>query len=350
MARDVYQALRELKQLKDQGLLTEAEFKTRRQALMQDMTPLFDVPAQGHEPDQQDASERPTPWLLRGSLLGMLLLGSALLFHSTRHPAPTPPAPEMTAAEQTPEDTAPAPPAANPTENELKDEMDELSDILREALAQLKQARAALEQASGAEETRAQTEAYQAAVVAVKDHIADLDEAAADIPLNDDDDYSAFDELLDAASRAAQDALLSNFASEPQIEGVELKALQELLRIQMERRSGPAYADLEGHGYTLFDVPKVGLLEPDDSASFPMFLPPGAQYVIMGVCDDDCQDLDLAVMKGSQEMERDTTADDWPLVELTPVLNPNYQLTVTMYRCSTPSCGYQISVWTRPIN
>ena len=69
MARDVYQALRELKQLKDQGLLTEKEFKTRRQALMQDMKPLFDVPAQGQGPDQQDASERPTPWLPRGAVI-----------------------------------------------------------------------------------------------------------------------------------------------------------------------------------------------------------------------------------------------------------------------------------------
>jgi len=126
---------------------------------------------------------------------------------------------------------------------------------------------------------------------------------------------------------------------------VAQEAWQEQLTVQTKLKSGEGYADLSTKGFSLVDVAKTEVIMANESSTSSVMLAPGSQYVIMGVCDNDCSDLDLALMKGGMELDKDTTTDDWPILVVTPTSSPNYEVKVTMYACSTANCGYQLSVW-----
>ena len=103
---------------------------------------------------------------------------------------------------------------------------------------------------------------------------------------------------------------------------------------------------MDGSGYRLVDVAEGGsLLAQRAHENKTIRLEAGVQYRILGVCDNDCNDLDLALMKGGMELDKDITTDDHPVLEVTPTSTSEYQVKVTMYHCSTPTCGYQLSIW-----
>ena len=120
---------------------------------------------------------------------------------------------------------------------------------------------------------------------------------------------------------------------------------QEQLRVQTQQKSGDGHANMAAKGYSLADVAQTSLLDAGSSETVDITLPVGSDYIIMGVCDNACLDLDLSLMSGGIELSTDVTDDDWPLVSVTPTGKPNYQVKVTMYNCSTPNCGYQLTVW-----
>lgn len=120
---------------------------------------------------------------------------------------------------------------------------------------------------------------------------------------------------------------------------------QEQLQQQTQIKSGSSYANMAGRGYSLVDVAKTGLLDASASEMVTINVPAGSQYMVMGVCDNDCLDLDLALYKDGVELSTDVTDDDWPLLEVNPMGSGSYQIKVTMYQCSTPNCGYQLTVW-----
>jgi hypothetical protein len=120
---------------------------------------------------------------------------------------------------------------------------------------------------------------------------------------------------------------------------------QAELTAQTQEKSGSRFANMAGRGYTLADVAKTNVLDASSSEVVNISLPSGGEYMIMGVCDNDCSDLDLALLKDGVELRKDTTTDDWPLVSVTPTGSGSYQVRVTMYQCSTPNCGYQLTVW-----
>lgn len=122
------------------------------------------------------------------------------------------------------------------------------------------------------------------------------------------------------------------------------------LQAQTELRSGADYVNMAGYGYSLLDVASTDLLPPSGATTIPLSLPIGYEYAVMGVCDNDCSDLDLAVLKDGIELSRDTSTDDWPVVQITPTASSGYEIQVSMHQCSHSSgCGYQLTVWQRPL-
>jgi len=122
---------------------------------------------------------------------------------------------------------------------------------------------------------------------------------------------------------------------------------QEQLQQQTMLKSGEGFGDLASNGFSLMDVAQTELLAASSSSDVSIMLPPGSEYVLLGVCDNDCSDLDLALLKGGMELDKDTTTDDWPMLKVTPTSSSNYSVRVTMYNCSVSTCGYQLSVWKR---
>jgi hypothetical protein len=122
------------------------------------------------------------------------------------------------------------------------------------------------------------------------------------------------------------------------------------LQAQTALRSAEGYANMAGAGYSLLDVASTDLLAPGGVGTVPLNLPLGYEYAVMGVCDNDCSDLDLSVLKSGVELSVDTSTDDWPVVQIVPTGSSGYGIKVTMYRCShSSSCGYQLTVWQRAV-
>ena len=120
---------------------------------------------------------------------------------------------------------------------------------------------------------------------------------------------------------------------------------QEQLQQQTVLRSGEGFANLPAQGFSLIDVPKTELLAAESASTVSLNLAPGSDYVVLGVCDNDCGDLDLALIKGGIELDKDARDDDWPMLKVTPTSSPDYDIQISMHSCSTATCGYQLSVW-----
>ena len=73
----------------------------------------------------------------------------------------------------------------------------------------------------------------------------------------------------------------------------------------------------------------------------------GVNYLILGVCDEDCSDLDLELFQGTTPISEDLAADDYPVVTVEPTTSRTYRLRVTMAACSTAPCRFGVAVYER---
>ncbi len=73
-------------------------------------------------------------------------------------------------------------------------------------------------------------------------------------------------------------------------------------------------------------------------------LQPGQNYRISGDCDDECDDLDLAVFQKDKQLDADEEEDAFPVVDLAPRRNSTYELEVTMASCGTSLCQWTITI------
>lgn len=72
-------------------------------------------------------------------------------------------------------------------------------------------------------------------------------------------------------------------------------------------------------------------------------LDPG-RYVFVGVCDGDCDDLDLLVLQGTRTVASDVDSDDYPEVHVNVTRGGEFSLTVRMVSCSDAPCHYAVRV------
>jgi hypothetical protein len=72
-------------------------------------------------------------------------------------------------------------------------------------------------------------------------------------------------------------------------------------------------------GYALVGDTKLGTLDKEDSDDFNLTLESGVSYILVGVCDNDCPDIDLMLLDNSgNEIDKDYEDDAVPMVEVTP--------------------------------
>lgn len=81
----------------------------------------------------------------------------------------------------------------------------------------------------------------------------------------------------------------------------------------------------------------------------PTVLQQGGDYRVIGVCDNDCRDLDLVLVDENQvEIARDTSTDDVPVVASQPAWTGPFHIDVTMYRCEhAQGCYYALLLYGR---
>jgi hypothetical protein len=90
----------------------------------------------------------------------------------------------------------------------------------------------------------------------------------------------------------------------------------------------------ENRGYSRVTEPADGELGSDETSTWYITLRAGYQYKFFGVCDGNCNDLDLDLElrdENGNTVDVDRQADDTPYVTVTPRYTQRYSFVVKMY-------------------
>jgi hypothetical protein len=103
---------------------------------------------------------------------------------------------------------------------------------------------------------------------------------------------------------------------------------------------------LHDTGYEPVPQSHAGALNTGESASFTVTLEAGATYVLTGVCDPDCDALELALYSpNGYEVDAARSSESAPIVQVAPRETGVYRVRVVMARCSTNPCRYGVAVF-----
>lgn len=117
---------------------------------------------------------------------------------------------------------------------------------------------------------------------------------------------------------------------------------QQTVRAELLRRS----ANARQQGYAADREPVFGSLNDDANDQKAVTLTAGRRYVIIGVCDQDCTDIDLRLFApdGTKIIE-DIETDDYPTLQFTAAVTGTYRLSVEMAVCNTNPCYWGSQVY-----
>jgi hypothetical protein len=104
------------------------------------------------------------------------------------------------------------------------------------------------------------------------------------------------------------------------------------------------YNQVNGEGFDSRNY-VIGRMANGSSDSWSFTLPGGNSYKIVGVCDNDCQDLDIRVSSGDNVVAEDVLDDDVPIVNFTAKNETRYSVRVTMAACTADPCFWGIAVF-----
>ena len=72
----------------------------------------------------------------------------------------------------------------------------------------------------------------------------------------------------------------------------------------------------------------------------------GTAHTLLGVCDEDCSDIDLYLYdEGGVLIDSDASTDDVPVLLVTPPRRGRYRVQVTMYDCQVEPCFYAVGLY-----
>lgn len=115
---------------------------------------------------------------------------------------------------------------------------------------------------------------------------------------------------------------------------------------QVQDQVYAAGAYLSEQGYSLKGQAHTGSLDHRASADFTIDLQRGFTYTLLGVCDEDCSDIDLSISdENGEEIDSDYKDDDVPILEVTPGRSGNYRVHVYMAGCTNEPCYYGVATF-----
>jgi hypothetical protein len=108
---------------------------------------------------------------------------------------------------------------------------------------------------------------------------------------------------------------------------------------------GSSYED---DGYEMTHRLWVGSLDAYDTEEITLDLVTGQEYVIIGVCDNDCSDLDLVLYgDGDFEIDEDVERDAYPEVGVIVDVGGTFGVEIFMAACSADPCRYGLMAFAR---
>jgi hypothetical protein len=107
-------------------------------------------------------------------------------------------------------------------------------------------------------------------------------------------------------------------------------------------------AATERNGYHMATDIYQGRLDDNATTDLSVDLKAGKDYVLWGVCDQDCTDIDLVIYNNSgDQVDSDLQTDDKPLLHVIPPRDGKYRIKVTMVTCSANPCRYGVGLWSK---
>ena len=117
-------------------------------------------------------------------------------------------------------------------------------------------------------------------------------------------------------------------------------------RQQLDQQLQKSRELFQQQGYSIAAGPFTGALPVGGKERFTLPVENGVSYKILGVCDNDCQDVDLRVFNmNGQNIGEDVTDDDIPIVELQPTGTGTVQLEANMIKCTSTPCYHAVEVY-----
>jgi hypothetical protein len=118
---------------------------------------------------------------------------------------------------------------------------------------------------------------------------------------------------------------------------------------QVQRYIRETTRKLGDQGYEQTGESRSGALNTGESTSYTLTLQAGESYVVTGVCDDDCAELDLALYAANgYEVDAARGAGNAPILRVAPRETMAYRVKVLMTSCRTNPCSYGIAVFHGP--
>jgi hypothetical protein len=116
-----------------------------------------------------------------------------------------------------------------------------------------------------------------------------------------------------------------------------------------DQLQGRAYTTAANEGFVLVNY-VVGWLNKGQSeggdSNWARTFDAGYSYLIVGVCDNDCPDVDLGLEdEEGVVVATDTGVGDMPMIRFTPSTTVYYWIEPTMHACSREPCGYGIAIF-----
>lgn len=128
----------------------------------------------------------------------------------------------------------------------------------------------------------------------------------------------------------------------PSLAQAQLRKLDPFMRtVQNELRRYEAVLDVEDLTHEVW----YGELRDDATTVLTVTLDEDIDYLILGVCDEDCDDLDLRLYSGTTLIDEDVATDDYPVVEHSPSITRELRLEVIMAGCEVSPCRYGVAVY-----
>lgn len=105
------------------------------------------------------------------------------------------------------------------------------------------------------------------------------------------------------------------------------------------------YDDYSDDGYDIQNY-VVGKLYEDEVNTWTFYLEGDRDFTIVGVCDEDCADIDLAIYDDRGRLiDEDVLEDDYPIVHVSPSRDGEYDIEVTMFSCSVEPCYFGFAIF-----
>ena len=99
-------------------------------------------------------------------------------------------------------------------------------------------------------------------------------------------------------------------------------------------------------GQTLVRGPLGGSLNEGNSVTYSFNFVAGRSYTVLGVCDNDCSDLDITLYDPQgNEVAEDVLTDDKPVASHRATRTGRYRAVLNMASCSTGSCFFAVAAY-----